>query len=73
MAVATAYFLALNALATYLFLQLIRTRDEMRDMRQELDGLRPRMEDMANVARVSLRGASENLKSRAVEQEPGGQ
>jgi hypothetical protein len=64
MAVATAYFLALNGLAAYLFLQLARTREEMKEVRSEFAKFEPQIRQVANVANLVLEASSINLKNQ---------
>ena len=72
MAVATAYFLALNGLAAYLFILLIRTREEVREVQGALRRTAPRVEEMAHLAGLMVEAGSEKLKKKARTMNKGG-
>jgi hypothetical protein len=63
MAVASAYFLALNALAAFLFLHGIRLRDDVRALQAKLRVAAPRVEEIASLARLSLDDENKTFKS----------
>ena len=65
MAVASAYFLALNGLAAYLVLELGRTRERLRDLETRLEQLGPQLREVSNVAGLLLDATSEGLMKQA--------
>jgi len=62
-AVASAYFLALNALAAFLFLQGVRLRDDVRALQVLVASARPQAEELASLASLALERGAETLKS----------
>lgn len=61
-AVASAYFLALNALAAYLFLRLAQVREELRALQDRITRVLPRLEEAMGLGDLALQEGSERLK-----------
>jgi hypothetical protein len=62
-AVATAYFLALNGLAGYMFVQLTRTREELRELQADWRRLGQQVQQVANVSNLMMEAGVAALKN----------
>jgi hypothetical protein len=67
-AVASAYFLALNALAAYLFLRLVQVGEDLQSLHARVDRIFPRLEEAMGFGDLALQ--AERLKPRKEQRSP---